>query len=335
MPTQPNVSMLENNKNTNEPLFSVIIPLYNKAPYIKRTLDSVLSQTIDNFEIVVVGGNSDDGGEDIVYGYTDSRIRFVREIDKGVSAARNQGINEAKGKYISFLDADDEWLPEYLEKIRQLILKYPNAGAYAASLYIVSHQKKITSRICNGISGEEDGIYNDFFEQCILGGRVINSSSTTIPREIFKKIGLFNINATEFEDHDMWCRVALFYDIVATTIPLVICHTECSEIKNRMLMNKVPVQIPFETYLNNMDKKILEKHPKYNSITKYIDYMNIVLAERCLTYGEREKARIILLKVHKQEYYSQKIRLYLSSFIPSGIYAYGLNVGSKIMRLIR
>ena len=75
------------------PKVSVIIPLYNKAPYIRRALDSVLAQTVQDFEIVVVGGKSNDGGEDIVREYTDTRIRFIEEKGKGVSAARNQGVD--------------------------------------------------------------------------------------------------------------------------------------------------------------------------------------------------------------------------------------------------
>lgn len=90
------------------PHVSIIIPLYNKAPYIKRALDSVISQTIQDFEVIVVNDGSTDGGEHIVEGYSDARIHLVHQKNKGVSAARNRGVSLAKSNMVAFLDADDE-----------------------------------------------------------------------------------------------------------------------------------------------------------------------------------------------------------------------------------
>src|ERR1035441_8596585 len=94
---------------------SVVIPLYNKAPYVGRALSSVFRQTIQDFECIVVDDGSTDGGGDLVEKMSDPRLRLVRQANGGVSRARNQGINLARHPLIAFLDADDEWLPGFLE----------------------------------------------------------------------------------------------------------------------------------------------------------------------------------------------------------------------------
>ena len=101
-------------------MISVIIPLYNKAHTIVNTLNSVFNQTYQNFEVIIVDdGSTDNGIKIILQNYTDERIRIISQKNAGVSAARNKGIDEAKGEWIAFLDADDEWLPNYLEEVKK------------------------------------------------------------------------------------------------------------------------------------------------------------------------------------------------------------------------
>ncbi|MGI6022871.1 MAG: glycosyltransferase family 2 protein, partial [Methanoculleus sp.] len=93
------------------PEVSVVIPLYNKAPYIARALASVITQTCQGFEVIVIDDGSTDGGAEIVRRLDDTRIRVIRQENRGVSAARNRGIESARTDFIAFLDADDEWMP--------------------------------------------------------------------------------------------------------------------------------------------------------------------------------------------------------------------------------
>ncbi|HEY0431904.1 MAG TPA: glycosyltransferase family A protein, partial [Pyrinomonadaceae bacterium] len=100
---------------------SVIIPLYNKAPYVRRALDSIAAQTFANFEAIVVDDGSTDESAAIVAGYSDARFRLIRQSNAGPGTARNAGLAQARGELIAFLDADDEWLPSYLqESVNQL-----------------------------------------------------------------------------------------------------------------------------------------------------------------------------------------------------------------------
>lgn len=114
-----------------EPLFSVVIPAYNCARFIQQTLRSVYEQTERDFEIIVVNDGSSDNLLEILAQEDDSRLRIINQKNGGVSRARNKGIQEARGKYIAFLDSDDAWLPCHLEKARVFFEKYPEYFWYA------------------------------------------------------------------------------------------------------------------------------------------------------------------------------------------------------------
>ena len=113
--------------------FSIVIPLYNKESTIEAALRSVLEQTFQDFEIVVVDDGSTDGGPGIVRRNGDPRIRLFPQSNQGVSAARNRGVAESHGTFLAFLDADDEWDPRFLEKINEATLQYPQAGLFGTS----------------------------------------------------------------------------------------------------------------------------------------------------------------------------------------------------------
>lgn len=115
-------------------MFSIVIPLFNKAHIVERTLDSVFSQTFIDFEVIVVDdGSTDNGAEIITSNKKYSSVRLLTQLNQGVSVARNNGIASAKYNYVALLDADDEWMPNFLEEMSKAVKSFPDAGFYGSS----------------------------------------------------------------------------------------------------------------------------------------------------------------------------------------------------------
>jgi glycosyltransferase involved in cell wall biosynthesis len=204
---------------------SVVIPLYNKKNTIKRALDSVQAQTVKPEEIIVVNDGSSDGSEKIVYGYNHNLIRLINQKNEGVSAARNRGIAEAKGDWIAFLDADDEWLPDFLFNIKLLFEKYSDSNV-AATSYFIQNNKGICKKInLNKLSfiGEE-GILSNYFEVAAFSYPPVWSSAVVIKKQALLDIGCFPIGVISGEDLITWAKLAFNYNIAYRNTPLAIFH---------------------------------------------------------------------------------------------------------------
>ena len=198
-------------------MISVIIPLYNKAGSIAQALDSVLAQEYQDFEIVVVDDGSTDGGASVVENYGDARIRLVRQANAGVSAARNRGIEEARGEYVAFLDADDEWMPEYLSVQYELVQKYPQCDVFVTNYEFHNEDGVVTPTRINKLSFDtEDGILDNYFEVAISSTPPISSISIMMRKECMHKIGGFPVGVTLGEDLLTWARLVCKYHIAYT-----------------------------------------------------------------------------------------------------------------------
>lgn len=195
------------------PLFSVIIPLYNKAPYVRKTVESVIEQTYKEWELVVVDDGSIDGSGDIVKAIHDNRIRLVRQDNAGVSASRNRGVAESTAPYICFLDADDWWEPTFLEEMARVIERHPNAGIYGTSYYIVKNGKKRIAPI-----GVDNGFGEGEINYCRVYAKTLcmplTSISVCIPRKVFDEVGGFPTSIKLGEDFMLWLSVALKHKVV-------------------------------------------------------------------------------------------------------------------------
>ena len=204
---------------------SIVIPLYNKARYISRALDSVLGQIHQDFEVVVVNDGSTDGSEDIVRRYADPRVRLIHREhvnSEGGHAARNLGIAESRADLVAFLDADDEWLPEHLATIVRLSERYPECGAYATAYEIVDGQHRRRRPAFSGIPPSPwEGVIPDYFCYRLMP---VCSSSVAVPKRVFGSVGLFPEGVGRSGDSYMWWRIALKYRMSASTRTGAVYH---------------------------------------------------------------------------------------------------------------
>lgn len=194
---------------------SVIIPTYNRAHTVSRAIQSVLNQTYQDFEIIVVDDCSTDNTEEVVKGFNDSRICYIRhEQNRGGSAARNTGIRIARGEYIAFLDSDDEWLPNKLAEQMRVFYSDRNCGAVYTDLLHVC--KDGHAEVHKGYH-PEGWILKDLLVTNVVG----SASSVVVKRECFKVVGLFDEKLPSCQDWDMWIRIAKHYTFRSIPEPLV------------------------------------------------------------------------------------------------------------------
>lgn len=201
------------------PHFSVIIPLYNKVPYVRKAVESVVAQTYHDWELVVVDDGSVDGGGEIIKSISDSRIRLVRQDNAGVSAARNRGVAESTSPYICFLDADDWWEPTFMEEMVGLIERHTDAGIYGTNYWIVKNGKKRVAPI-----GVDEGFAEGDINYCQVYARTLcmplTSISVCMPRTVFDRAGGFPVGIKLGEDFLLWIHIALQHRVVLLNKPL-------------------------------------------------------------------------------------------------------------------
>jgi len=190
---------------------SVIIPLHNKRDQVTGCLHSVLSQSFNQFEIVVVDDGSTDGSVDVVEQLADPRIRLIRQKNQGVSVARNRGIAEARHGLCAFLDSDDLWEPEFLSAIVALRREYPSAGLLATGVARCWTDGR-PDLILRARSTTPNGtvLIEDYFA-ALREGEFICSSNVAIPRHILNEVGGFPPGVRMGEDRHVWGCVSLLY----------------------------------------------------------------------------------------------------------------------------
>jgi glycosyltransferase involved in cell wall biosynthesis len=198
------------------PLVSVVIPVFNGEKTIRETIESVLNQTLTDFELVVINDGSQDGTLDIVERIPDSRIQVFSYPNAGQSTSRNRGIEIAKGDYISFIDADDLWTPDKLEAQLQALQANPKAGvAYSWTDWI----DESSQLLGKGSYNTEQGAV---FTKLLLNDFVANGSNVLIRRQALTEVGGFDPSVTPAEDWDLWLRLAARYEFVAVRSPQIL-----------------------------------------------------------------------------------------------------------------
>ena len=179
---------------------SVIVPAYNQAGYLAKAIQSVLDQTWGNFELLVVDDGSTDGTREVPQAFQDERIHYIYQENRGLSAARNTGIIHSTGAYLSYLDADDQFLPEKLALLVNLLEENPHFGFAAGQAIPVDENNRPVGEIFDvPLPGESHNW---------LLGNPLHVGSTLIRRSWQENAGLFDETLRSYEDWDMWLRLA-------------------------------------------------------------------------------------------------------------------------------
>ncbi|PKI18159.1 glycosyltransferase family 2 protein [Colwellia sp. 12G3] len=197
------------------PVVSVVIPMYNVAKYIEQSINSVLQQSYHHFELILVDDGCVDDTLNIVNNFTDPRIRIVRQANRGLSGARNTGIEAARGIYIALLDADDYWAADKLTKHIKHLSANPKVGiSYCPSLFINEDGELL------GV-GQFPKLKNITKQHIFCRNPVGNGSSPVIRRSVLSEVGYFGVNKDKYrrmyfdeslrqsEDIELWTRIAL------------------------------------------------------------------------------------------------------------------------------
>ena len=207
-------------------MFSVVIPLYNKELSIQNTIQSVLEQTYQDFEIIVIDDGSSDNSAKQVRGIQDSRIKLVQQENKGVSAARNLGIKESKFEWIALLDGDDLWEPNHLEEITKMMREFPEEKVYVTSFKYSDNRSFFKHTRNSPIFKIEN-----YFKEA-LSEPLIWTSIVVFHKSCFYTVGGFNELLSRGEDLDLWARLSKKYTIIKSSEVTAVYRIEAENRSN-------------------------------------------------------------------------------------------------------
>jgi len=271
-------------------MISIIIPLFNKEHYVKLTLDSVLSQTYHNFEVIIVNDGSTDKSIEIVNGFLDERIRLINQKNQGVSVARNHGIKEAKGDFVTFIDSDDTWTVDYLETMMKLVSEYPDY-----SVFCTAQQNRLIDTLPQGVSIIEDACLYDyiFATGCVL-----------LKKEVLDKIGGYKEGIQLGEDRDFWLRISCYYKTVFLNKE-TLCHPLETENNLSRIVDPMKSFPYWEWYKYN--------YPNRHSLYYYTTIMIIEIIKALISQERYNEAIKILTKCKGHTALIHRIKLFCTS----------------------
>ncbi len=265
---------------------SIVMPLYNKEETVGRALESVLSQTVTDFELSIVNDGSTDRGPDAVRSFKDRRIKILDQPNSGVSSARNRGVSEAQGDVIAFLDADDEWENDFLETILSLRREYPHCGVYGTSYFIrrPGHMRRaVLNKIPKALTS---GILTDYFLIAAYSDPPLLSSAIAVTKEAMTAVGGFPEGISSGEDLLTWARLASQHDIAYCTVPKSSFWAPLKMSDRPGRVPQMPDRVGYEL------KRLSEEHPsrRMKGLSDYVALWHRMRAVIFIHLGERVNA---------------------------------------------
>lgn len=316
-------------------LFSIVIPLFNKEKSIARTLSSVLNQTEQEFELIIVNDGSTDRSVSIVQNLLGvNQGRIINQKNAGESAARNRGVLEARTNLIAFLDADDEWDPNFLSSIGKLMEDFPEADIFGSSYYIknrIGTRKLPPSYYL--YPKDWSGIIKDYIK-VINTGYPFNSSSVVIRKKKLIQVEGFPLGVKYGADVDTWIRLSFVSLMAIINTPLSTYHRDAENRMVDLYGGSLEIYYPVRELKKRLDQGEIPKNQR-RPANDYICKLNLPLAKSCLFYGYTEKAKeIILFCGNTKKYFFNKYWLLICAFIPPGILNTCINFKHNIINPI-
>jgi glycosyltransferase involved in cell wall biosynthesis len=207
-------------------IVTIVLPTYNRCRLVCRAIDSVLDQSYHAYELIVVDDGSTDATADRLASYGD-RVTVIKQANRGVSAARNAGIQAASGEYIALLDSDDVWLPQKLERQIAFFKTRPQA--------VICQTEEIWIR--NGVRvnpGKRHKKHSGMIFEKTLPLCLVSPSAVMIRKSLFDKVGLFDESLPACEDYDLWLRICWKYPVHLIDTPLIIKYGGHADQLSRM-----------------------------------------------------------------------------------------------------
>lgn len=283
------------------PLFSVVIPLYNKQDYIAACIQSVMNQSFQDFEIIVVNDSSTDNSLQVFESFNIPELTIINHVqNKGLSASRNTGIQNSQSQYIAFLDADDCWTPVFLETVFNLINNYPQASIFGTDyVEVYPNGKRLAVKKNLKNFTENDGLITDFFISG-LQQPIYCPSSFCVKKTVFDAIGLYNETITFGEDIDFNIRANLNFQLAySKTIGCEYTMYSQNQITQTSLKGKkithfsfyekqflnhksLKLYLDFQRYVMAKNYKLEQDLENFNQLKKEINFRNLTLKQQVL-----------------------------------------------------
>jgi len=280
------------------PKASVIIPSYNCQEFIGRAMRSVLNQTFQDFELIIVDDGSTDDTKEIIKEFIkkDKRIRYIyQENSGGPAKPMNTGILASRGEFVAFLDSDDEWLPEKLEKQLKLFKNSfnENLGLVSCNCDIL-YTEKNSQKILGEYKTPNFPSRNKAFKKLLRDCFIFSESSIVTKKKVLDKVGLFDENASVkgFQDWELWLRIIKNYDFSSLSKPLLKYYFHEANYSIEKIKN-LRENIKFFEYILNKHKKDYQKYPKIYS------FFLLRLAIGYSRLSDMQKGRKIFLQAIK------------------------------------
>jgi len=250
-----------------KPKISVIIPTYNRPHLLRRAIESVLNQTFDDFEVLIIDGARSKETKDIVESYGDGRLRYIPQRGKGIANARNLGVKRARGEFIAFLDDDDRWKENKLEIQLKTFEKLSDKYCLIYTAFNYYHLEK------DEILGTKRPIARGYVYNQMLLDNITGTSTIMVKRDCFKETGLFREDFITCEDWDMWLRISKSYLFEGIKEPLVDYSIHLG-------------QFSFSKYLEGR-YKIIESHGDIKHNPKILSYHLLQIGVLKLASGDK------------------------------------------------